>query len=408
MKKVLVLGGGFAGVEAAIYLRKEKFDVTLVSERDYFYIYPTSIWIPTGDSKFSDVCIPLEDLKKAHGFDLVIDRVTEIRSKENRIVCENNEFTDYDYLVVAIGSGKMKHKGLEHTLSICGKPEESLKIKDAIDALVAKGGGKITMGFGGNPKDTSSVRGGPAFEVLFNVHNMLKKKKIRDKFELTFFAPMEKPGARMGPQALKMNLGAYTWARVFTALAMPTKVVYWKNPQDGKIYPAYASDIVNTIGKHLEYHVQEKFNRCIPALPVVLVITFWLGNKYFKRRSKEITDIETVRGGEIIEPEELDTQVKKEYRGGPYLKLTRNINLPFKLQVRHGFVVGVSGSGKSMFLKGIIQQLRKQKAKAVIFDIKGEYLSMFYDPTKDVVFNPLDHYPASAPAEYWAICNGIG
>jgi sulfide:quinone oxidoreductase len=98
----------------------------------------------------------------------------------------------------------MKHKGLEHTLSICGKPEESLKIKDAIDALVAKGGGKITMGFGGNPKDTSSVRGGPAFEVLFNVHNMLKKKKIRDKFELTFFAPMEKPGARMGPQALKM------------------------------------------------------------------------------------------------------------------------------------------------------------------------------------------------------------
>ena len=204
MKKVLVLGGGFAGVEAAIYLRKEKFDVTLVSDRDYFYIYPTSIWIPTGDSKFSDVCIPLEELKKAHGFDLVIDRVTEIHSKENRIVCENREFTDYDYLVVAIGSGKMKHKGLEHTLSICGKPEESLKIKDAIDALIAKGGGKIAMGFGGNPKDTSSVRGGPAFEVLFNVHNMLKKRKIRDKFELTFFAPMEKPGARMGPQALKM------------------------------------------------------------------------------------------------------------------------------------------------------------------------------------------------------------
>jgi sulfide:quinone oxidoreductase len=60
------------------------------------------------------------------------------------------------------------------------------------------------MGFGGNPKDPSNVRGGPAFEVLFNVHNMLKKKGIRDKFELTFFAPMKEPGARLGEQALKM------------------------------------------------------------------------------------------------------------------------------------------------------------------------------------------------------------
>jgi len=42
MKRVLVLGGGFAGVEAAIYLRKNDLDVTLVSDRDYFYIYPTS------------------------------------------------------------------------------------------------------------------------------------------------------------------------------------------------------------------------------------------------------------------------------------------------------------------------------------------------------------------------------
>ena len=33
---------------------------------------------------------------------------------------------------------------------------------------------------------------------------MLKKKGIRQNFELTFFAPMEKPGARLGEQALDM------------------------------------------------------------------------------------------------------------------------------------------------------------------------------------------------------------
>jgi sulfide:quinone oxidoreductase len=48
------------------------------------------------------------------------------------------------------------------------------------------------------------VRGGPAFEVLFNVHTLLKEKGVRDKFELTFFAPMEKPGQKMGENALVM------------------------------------------------------------------------------------------------------------------------------------------------------------------------------------------------------------
>ncbi|MFK5936995.1 MAG: FAD-dependent oxidoreductase [Sulfurimonas sp.] len=205
MKKVIILGGGFAGVDAAIHLQKMKYDVTLISNREYFYIYPTSIWVPTHVSEFSDVCLNLSELQKAHGFNLRIDGVAEISAKDNRVTLESgNIIDDYDYLIVAMGASKMKPKGVEHTLSICGNPEQSLEIRDRLDELVAKGSGKIAMGFGGNPKDTSAVRGGPGFELLFNVHNMLKKKGIRDKFELTFFAPMPQPGKRMGPQALKM------------------------------------------------------------------------------------------------------------------------------------------------------------------------------------------------------------
>ncbi|MBN2897069.1 MAG: FAD-dependent oxidoreductase [Campylobacterales bacterium] len=205
MKKVLVLGGGFAGIEAAIYLRKASFDVTVVSDRDYFYIYPTSIWIPTNEAEFSDVCVELEALRQAHGFHLIIDRITAIRAKNNEVDLERmGTYRDYDYLVIALGAGKMKHPGIEHTLSICGVPEHSLEIRDRLNALIAKGSGSIAMGFGGNPNDSSAVRGGPGFELIFNVHNHLKKLGIRDRFELTFFAPMKEPGARMGPRALKM------------------------------------------------------------------------------------------------------------------------------------------------------------------------------------------------------------
>ncbi len=205
MIKALILGGGFAGIEAAIYLRKNGYDVTVVSDRDYFYIYPTSIWVPTGEATRKDISIPLEDIAAKHGFDLIIDSVIKVDAKEKKVTLQSGKVLDgFDKLVIALGQGKMKLEGIENTLSICGKPEEADELYLKLQELIVKGGGKLTFGFGGNPKDKSAVRGGPAFEVLFNVHNYLKKIGMRDKFELTFFAPMAKPGEKMGEKALVM------------------------------------------------------------------------------------------------------------------------------------------------------------------------------------------------------------
>jgi sulfide:quinone oxidoreductase len=204
MKKVLILGGGFAGVQTAIELQKKgNFDITLVSDRDYLYLYPISIWVPVHIKEFHDVKVPLAIIQKEYPFNLIIDKVTEIHAVENKVLCENQTLT-FDYLVVAFGAEKMQHKGINNTLSICAKPEMALEIRNKIDELVQKGSGKIAIGFGGNPKDKSAVRGGPAFELAFNIHNYLKNKKLRDNFELSFFAPMDEPGARMGKGALAM------------------------------------------------------------------------------------------------------------------------------------------------------------------------------------------------------------
>ena len=202
-KRVTILGGGFAGIEAAIFLRKKGIDVTLVSDRDYLFIYPISIWIPVSKLKFEDATIPLEKLQKVHGFDLIIDKVESIDAKNNKVNLTSKTI-DYEYLIVAIGAGKLKYKGIENTMSICGQPDQSIVMKQKFDELLAKGCGKIAVGYGGNPKDKSGVRGGPAFEILFNFLDALKKKKIRDKYEITFFAPMKDLGKRMGNSGLKM------------------------------------------------------------------------------------------------------------------------------------------------------------------------------------------------------------
>lgn len=203
MKRVLVLGGGIAGVEAAIHLKKKGFQVTVVSNRDYLYIYPISIWVPTRENEFEDICMPLNKLAQRHGFDFLIDEVVSVQIAENKVqLKEKGEYKDFNYLVLALGAGKLKPKGSEHTLSICGAPEEAKLIRERIDALIKHGEGKIAIGFGGNPKDSSAVRGGPAFEVMFNIDHALRRTGLRNKFQLTFFAPMEVPGARMGKKAV--------------------------------------------------------------------------------------------------------------------------------------------------------------------------------------------------------------
>jgi sulfide:quinone oxidoreductase len=203
-KRVVVVGGGFAGVRAATRLQRAgMFDVTLVSDRKELFLYPTSIWIPIRLIDPEKARVPLESIRRAHGFTLIIDRVTDIRPSDNTVMCEHQSLP-YDYLILAMGAGKLRHPGDEHTLSICGTPESTESIRGRIDQLIASGAGSIAVGFSGNPKDSSALRGGPAFELIFNIDTMLRKKKIRDKFTLSFFAPMARPGERMGEKALRL------------------------------------------------------------------------------------------------------------------------------------------------------------------------------------------------------------
>ncbi len=107
MKKVIVLGGGFAGIQAAIALQKSnRFDVTLVSDRDYLYLYPISIWVPVRTKEFDDVKVPLSQIQKQFGFKVTIDRVQQLVPEEKKVVCKNKAF-HYDYLIVALGAEKM-------------------------------------------------------------------------------------------------------------------------------------------------------------------------------------------------------------------------------------------------------------------------------------------------------------
>lgn len=204
MKRILILGGGMGGVEAAIALTqklKGDYQIDLISNRDFLYIYPASIWLTVGKRTLEDLSLPLAQLAEIHGFHFLQEEVKEVRAKEQVVLTTTQEHP-YDYLVIALGSAKLKPKGVEQTLSICGSPMDGMQIQDRFLELVDRGEGKIACGFSGNPQDATAVRGGPVFEVLFNFDTYLRDKGIRDRFELTFFSPSDAPGKRLGASGL--------------------------------------------------------------------------------------------------------------------------------------------------------------------------------------------------------------
>lgn len=205
---VLVLGGGIGGTKAAIELRKVLKDlkdvkISLISDKDYLFIYPAAIWVPTSYVKIEDIKLPLKKIAKAHGFDFINEKVISVDIEKRSVTTEKNEYF-FDYLVIALGSQKLKNiKGIENTLSICGSAEEILAIKERYEKLLEKGYGKIAFGFSANPKEPPAMRGGPIFEVMFNIDHHLRLKGLRDKFEITFFSPMKEAGKRLGEKALQ-------------------------------------------------------------------------------------------------------------------------------------------------------------------------------------------------------------
>jgi len=126
-----------------------------------------------------------------------------------------------DALIIASGGRFIKKlPGIEHAITPC----EGLSAAEAIrDRLKAMDGGDIAIGFSGNPKEPSAMRGGPMFEFLFGIDTQLRKEGRRDKFNLTFFTPAEKPGARLGKKAVKGLLGEMKKRNIATHLGNKMK-----------------------------------------------------------------------------------------------------------------------------------------------------------------------------------------
>ena len=105
-----------------------------------------------------------------------------------------------------------------------------------------------------------------------------------------------------------------------------------------------------------------------------------------------------LRGGELATAEELRHRTMPLWRtmmlqlrgpeAAPYT--VAGIPWPKKAETLHTIVSGTTGSGKTVLISDLVEQIRSRGERCIVYDKMGSYTETFFDRDRDILLNPLD------------------
>jgi len=103
--KVVIIGGGFAGLSAAQHLNSNLVDVTLIDRRNYHLFQPLLYQVATGSLSAGEVAAPLRGvLSRQKNSRVWLGNVVDIDPDLKRVSLADGAIVPYDSLIVAAGS----------------------------------------------------------------------------------------------------------------------------------------------------------------------------------------------------------------------------------------------------------------------------------------------------------------
>ncbi|WP_432712134.1 NAD(P)/FAD-dependent oxidoreductase [Pedobacter sp.] len=128
-KTVVIIGGGFAGVNLINQIDgDENYSVILVDKNNYNFFPPLLYQVATGYLETSNISYPFRKLfRRKKNFRFVMGNLERVVQAENKVVLDTGELT-YDYLVFATGT-ETNYFGMESV------KEHSIPMKTVSDAL---------------------------------------------------------------------------------------------------------------------------------------------------------------------------------------------------------------------------------------------------------------------------------
>jgi len=185
---VVVLGGGFGGLETAFDLRLlagERARITLVSDSDHFLFKPNSIYVPFGLDP-ERLKVPLAKPAARKGIELVEAKAHGIDPDARRVEVDGRSIP-YDFLVVATGADMRAEEipGLAEQAISPWTPADMLRLRAAfqglLDAAGTRRGQRVLFVVPPNNKCS-----GPLYEIVLMLDTWLRRKGARESTEIAW------------------------------------------------------------------------------------------------------------------------------------------------------------------------------------------------------------------------------
>jgi NADH dehydrogenase len=133
MKKLIIIGGGYAGLRAMQKLKSvDDLEILLIDIQAYHYLQTEVYSLIANTSKITDVTVDILSLCEYNGnAKFLRSKVTNIDFENNKILCDVTPYS-YDYLIISSGSYTNFPK------AISGLKEHSVGIKSLQNAFYIK------------------------------------------------------------------------------------------------------------------------------------------------------------------------------------------------------------------------------------------------------------------------------
>lgn len=103
--KVLILGGGFAGINAAKSLGNSKFDVWIIDKTNHHLFQPLLYQVASAALSPGDIAVPIREILSPYeNITVLMGEVTHIDKESHQVVLRNGDRLGYEYLIVALGA----------------------------------------------------------------------------------------------------------------------------------------------------------------------------------------------------------------------------------------------------------------------------------------------------------------
>jgi sulfide:quinone oxidoreductase len=199
---VVILGGGFGGLETAFDLRLiagDRVRITVVSDQDHFAFRPNSIYVPFGLDP-ERLKVPLAKPASRKGIELVRGTAEEIDT-DSRVVRVGNRSVSYDFLVIATGAGMRAGEipGLsEHAISTWAS-DDMMRLGRGFQGLVdaAAENERRRVVFLVPPNNKCA---GPLYEIVLMLDTWLRRKGAREGIEIVWTTCEESYIQAFGPR----------------------------------------------------------------------------------------------------------------------------------------------------------------------------------------------------------------